>query len=311
MRSPEKPSRSDAHANPSAWHGSDDQGHGHTSADPRRLAAEAGAARRVRYRPQDPGRRARGRASRGRAGAQAQGRRSARVAVFALLVLGLCGYLYMDRPEWLFPAPPLPRAPPCRRPASGSGWRTSPSTSSSIASAPADCPRRSPTPAPRWTASAISRSTRPGTSPAPTGTGAHAHVPAAAGRVRRPELRPHRPETAVSRLRRGFTFIEVLVVVLVLSILASLAILRYIDLKHRALSAVPRPISRRSGLRPTARGTSTASGRPKWRPAWSRRASSPICRSGSRSRSRSIGWTGITSCRRTAGPPGRCSSAWS
>ncbi len=41
----------------------------------------------------------------------------------------------------------------------------------------------------------------------------------------------------MSRLRRGFTFIEVLVVVLVLSILASLAILRYIDLKHRALSA--------------------------------------------------------------------------
>ncbi len=37
--------------------------------------------------------------------------------------------------------------------------------------------------------------------------------------------------------RRGFTFIEVLVVVIVLSILASLAILKYIDLKHRALSA--------------------------------------------------------------------------
>ena len=41
----------------------------------------------------------------------------------------------------------------------------------------------------------------------------------------------------MSRLRRGFTFIEILVVVLVLSILASLAILKYIDLKHRALSA--------------------------------------------------------------------------
>jgi prepilin-type N-terminal cleavage/methylation domain-containing protein len=37
--------------------------------------------------------------------------------------------------------------------------------------------------------------------------------------------------------RRGFTFIEVLVVVIVLSILATLAILKYIDLKHRALSA--------------------------------------------------------------------------
>ena len=37
--------------------------------------------------------------------------------------------------------------------------------------------------------------------------------------------------------RRGFTFIEVLVVMIVLSILATLAILKYIDLKHRALSA--------------------------------------------------------------------------
>lgn len=37
--------------------------------------------------------------------------------------------------------------------------------------------------------------------------------------------------------RRGFTFIEVLVVLLVLSILTGLAILKYTDLKHRALSA--------------------------------------------------------------------------
>jgi prepilin-type N-terminal cleavage/methylation domain-containing protein len=37
--------------------------------------------------------------------------------------------------------------------------------------------------------------------------------------------------------RRGFTFIEVLVVMIVLSILASLALLKYLDLKHRALSA--------------------------------------------------------------------------
>ena len=36
--------------------------------------------------------------------------------------------------------------------------------------------------------------------------------------------------------RRGFTFIEILVVMIVLSILASLAILRYIDLRHRALT---------------------------------------------------------------------------
>lgn len=39
------------------------------------------------------------------------------------------------------------------------------------------------------------------------------------------------------RARRGFTFIEVLVVVAVLGILATLAVLKYIDLKHRALSA--------------------------------------------------------------------------
>ena len=37
--------------------------------------------------------------------------------------------------------------------------------------------------------------------------------------------------------RRGFTFIELLVVVLVLSILATIAVLKYIDLKHRALSS--------------------------------------------------------------------------
>ncbi len=39
------------------------------------------------------------------------------------------------------------------------------------------------------------------------------------------------------RGRRGFTFIEILVVVVVMSILSSLAVLKYIDLKHRALSA--------------------------------------------------------------------------
>jgi prepilin-type N-terminal cleavage/methylation domain-containing protein len=37
--------------------------------------------------------------------------------------------------------------------------------------------------------------------------------------------------------RQGFTFIELLVVVLVISILAGIGILKYIDLRHRALSA--------------------------------------------------------------------------
>jgi prepilin-type N-terminal cleavage/methylation domain-containing protein len=37
--------------------------------------------------------------------------------------------------------------------------------------------------------------------------------------------------------RRGFTFIEILIVMIVLSILAGLAILKYVDLRHRALSA--------------------------------------------------------------------------
>jgi prepilin-type N-terminal cleavage/methylation domain-containing protein len=41
----------------------------------------------------------------------------------------------------------------------------------------------------------------------------------------------------MTRRRGGFTFVEILVVVIVLSILASLAVLKYIDLKHRALSA--------------------------------------------------------------------------
>jgi prepilin-type N-terminal cleavage/methylation domain-containing protein len=39
------------------------------------------------------------------------------------------------------------------------------------------------------------------------------------------------------RRRRGFTFIEVLVVMIVMSILATLAVLKYIDLKHRAVSS--------------------------------------------------------------------------
>jgi len=39
------------------------------------------------------------------------------------------------------------------------------------------------------------------------------------------------------RRRRGFTFIEILIVMIVLSILSGLAILKYIDLRHRALSA--------------------------------------------------------------------------
>jgi general secretion pathway protein G len=39
------------------------------------------------------------------------------------------------------------------------------------------------------------------------------------------------------RRRRGFTFIEILVVMIVLSILAGMAVLKYIDLKHRALTA--------------------------------------------------------------------------
>lgn len=37
--------------------------------------------------------------------------------------------------------------------------------------------------------------------------------------------------------RRGFTFIEILIVVIVLGILSTLALLKYIDLKHRAYSA--------------------------------------------------------------------------
>ncbi len=39
------------------------------------------------------------------------------------------------------------------------------------------------------------------------------------------------------RDRRGFTFIEMLIVMIVLGVLASLGILKYIDLKHRAVSA--------------------------------------------------------------------------
>jgi prepilin-type N-terminal cleavage/methylation domain-containing protein len=37
--------------------------------------------------------------------------------------------------------------------------------------------------------------------------------------------------------RHGFTFIEILVVMIVMSLLATIAVLKYIDLKHRALTA--------------------------------------------------------------------------
>lgn len=39
------------------------------------------------------------------------------------------------------------------------------------------------------------------------------------------------------RGHRGFTFVELLVVMVVLTILASLALLKYVDLKHHALTA--------------------------------------------------------------------------
>ncbi len=41
----------------------------------------------------------------------------------------------------------------------------------------------------------------------------------------------------IPRRRRGFTLVELLVVFVVLTVLASMMVLRYIDLKHRALSA--------------------------------------------------------------------------
>ena len=39
------------------------------------------------------------------------------------------------------------------------------------------------------------------------------------------------------RRRRGFTFVELLVVVIVMGILATIAVLKYIDLRHHALSS--------------------------------------------------------------------------
>ncbi len=41
----------------------------------------------------------------------------------------------------------------------------------------------------------------------------------------------------MTRGRRGFTFIELLVVMIVIGLLAGLGLLKYMDLKHRALSA--------------------------------------------------------------------------
>ena len=41
----------------------------------------------------------------------------------------------------------------------------------------------------------------------------------------------------MSRARRGFTFIELLVVMIVIGLLSGLGLLKYMDLKHRAMSA--------------------------------------------------------------------------
>lgn len=41
----------------------------------------------------------------------------------------------------------------------------------------------------------------------------------------------------MSGRRRGFTFIELLIVMIVIGLLAGLGLLKYIDLKHRAMSA--------------------------------------------------------------------------
>ena len=41
----------------------------------------------------------------------------------------------------------------------------------------------------------------------------------------------------MSRRRGGFTFIELLIVVIVIGLLAGLGMLKYMDLKHRAMSA--------------------------------------------------------------------------
>ncbi len=41
----------------------------------------------------------------------------------------------------------------------------------------------------------------------------------------------------MNRMRRGFTFVELLIVIIVLGLLCGLAVLKYIDLRNRALAA--------------------------------------------------------------------------
>jgi prepilin-type N-terminal cleavage/methylation domain-containing protein len=40
----------------------------------------------------------------------------------------------------------------------------------------------------------------------------------------------------MNRMRRGFTFVELLMVIIVMGLLCSLAVLKYIDLRHRAVA---------------------------------------------------------------------------
>jgi prepilin-type N-terminal cleavage/methylation domain-containing protein len=133
-------------------------------------------------------------------------------------------YLYVERPEWVFPAAPAPESPAVRQA----------SLRISVANAAQHIERYrqqrgqrfgDQLPAHRCRVSARGPGRRcPGL----------VYVGGIVDAVHRQQFRSHRPEKPMIRRRRGFTIIELMTVMIVIGLLAGIAVLKYIDLRHRA-----------------------------------------------------------------------------
>ena len=253
----------------------DDQGDRRNRRGPGRLAAEAGAARGVRQRPEEAGRGARSRAARGGSPpAEPQSGAPGDLALATAVLLFLCAYLYIEQPDWLFPDLGAARIrrdqggePPHRDGQRRPARRAVPPANRHAA------PTRCSKPAPRSQGIDLpaARFHRLAPASAPT--------PASSSRwprgeplspVPRQQLRSDRPEVAMRR-RRGFTFIELLVVV----DRARDPVEPGAAQVHR--SQAPRPLGerhRRPPGRPPGRLQRVVRARrpgpPKWAPAWCR-----------------------------------------
>ena len=160
------------------------------------------------------------------------------IMLSAVLAVFLCAYLYIEHPDWLFPSSAPVESVAIREASLRIAMANAaqhveryhqrtgrlPKTLADVGTEVAGIAL----PGARFGRLAHHR--------VPRGRRAHPRLARSARQVPRQQLRPDRPEIAVRRCR-GFTFIEVLVTLVVLGILSSLALLKYIDLRHRALSA--------------------------------------------------------------------------